>query len=45
MALNEGTQFWPDSNGLEWKNLVLAWLEWLEMEDVSFGLTIIAWNG
>jgi hypothetical protein len=45
MAWNGKSQFWPDWSGLEWRKLVLACLERPGMEEVSFGLTGIAWNG
>jgi hypothetical protein len=36
---NEESQFWPYRNGLEWRELVLAFLELLGMEEVDYGLT------
>jgi hypothetical protein len=44
MAGNEGNQFWPEWNGLEWRKLVVARLEWLGIEEVSFGLTEMPGN-
>jgi hypothetical protein len=44
VAWNKESQFWPEWNGLEWKKLVLALLEFLGMEEVGFGLTEMAWN-
>jgi hypothetical protein len=41
---NGKSWFWPDRNSLEGLKLVLAWLEWLGMEKVSFGLTGTVWN-
>jgi hypothetical protein len=32
-------------NGLEWRKSVLARLEWLGIEEVGFGLIVMAWNG
>jgi hypothetical protein len=37
-------RFWPDWNGYEWRKSVLARLEWLGMEEVSFGPTGLACN-
>jgi hypothetical protein len=38
MACNGRSRvFCPYLNGLEWRKLVLARLEWLEMEEVGFG--------
>jgi hypothetical protein len=37
-------QYCSDPNGQEYRKLVLALLEWLEMEKVGFGLAGIAWN-
>jgi hypothetical protein len=39
MAWNGGSPFCPDWNSLDWSKSVLAELEWLGMEKVSFGLT------
>jgi hypothetical protein len=44
MAWNERSWIWPDWNGLESKKSILAFLELLGMEEVSLGLTGIAWN-
>jgi hypothetical protein len=50
MAWSFGSWFLPDWNGLEWRKSVLAWLEWLGMEEVGFGLNglefrklVLAW--
>jgi hypothetical protein len=45
MAWNDVSQFWPDWNGLEWWESVLARLEWLGPSEISFGLTGMIWNG
>jgi hypothetical protein len=44
MAGNEGSRFWPQWNGVEWRKLVLARLKWLGIEEVSFGPTEMAGN-
>jgi hypothetical protein len=36
--------FCPDWNSLDWRKSVLAKLEWLGMEKVSFCLNGTAWN-
>jgi hypothetical protein len=40
----KGGQFWPDLNSLDWRMSVLAYLEWLGMSKVDFGLSGMAWN-
>jgi hypothetical protein len=52
---NGGNRFRPDCNDLEWRKSVLARLDWLGkeevgfgptgMEEVTFSLTGMAWNG
>jgi hypothetical protein len=37
--------FWNNWNGVDWRKSVLARLEWLGMEEVRFGPTVMAWNG
>jgi hypothetical protein len=39
MAWNGGSQFLPDWTDFEWRKLVFARLEWLEMEQVGFDLS------
>ncbi len=45
MVWNGESRFWPDWNCLEWRKLVLSWLDKLGMEEVGFGLSRMAWNG
>jgi hypothetical protein len=45
MDYNRGSPFWPDRDCLECIRLNLAQLEWIIMEEVSYGLTGIAING
>jgi hypothetical protein len=44
MAWNGGSRFCPDWNGLEWREPLLALLEWFRIEEVGFGFTEIAWK-
>jgi hypothetical protein len=39
MAWNKGIRFWPDLIGLEWRKSFLDGMEWVEIEEVGFGLT------
>jgi hypothetical protein len=42
IAWNGRSQFWSDWDSLEWTKLVLAGLEWLGLEKVSFNPTQMA---
>jgi hypothetical protein len=42
MAWNGGSQFWPNCNSLEWRKLVLTWLEWLGTRNL--GLAQQKWH-